>query len=153
MRFTATREEVLHSAASRPFDLVVCQRVLCTVEADADLRRILEDLRTTVAADGRVVVTLCDPHFTFCGPTPEAERELPPEARYEGTFVWRKTVRTTGRVRREVHRPEEALLAEFARVGLRETRRITVPTVDLVNFAPASDHLAVELVPNEDASR
>ena len=63
--------------------------------------------------------------------------------------MWRKTVRTSGRKRREVHRPEAKLRAEFARVGLRETRRITVPTVALVNFEPASDHLAFELVPEQ----
>ena len=147
LRFATERDEVFSSA---PFDLVVCQRVLCTVD-DAEMRRILQDLRAAVAADGRVVVTLCDPHFTFGGPTPEADRELPPGVRYEDTFVWHKTVRTSGRKRPEVHRPEEALLAEFARVGLRERRRTTVPTVDLVDFMPASDHLAFELVLTEDA--
>ena len=147
LRFTTVRDEAM---AGAPFDLVVCQRVLCTIEDEAELRGILADLRAAVAKDGRVVVTLCDPHFTFCGPTPEAERELPPGARYEDTFVWHKTVRTSGRVRREVHRPEEALLAEFARVGLREVRRVTVPTVELVNFTPASDHLAFELAPDPD---
>ena len=147
LRFTTVRAEAM---AGAPFDLVVCQRVLCTIEDDAAMRGILDDLRSAVAKDGRVVVTLCDPHFTFCGPTPEAERELPPGARYEDTFVWHKTVRTSGRQRREMHRPEEALLAEFARVGLREVRRVTVPTVELVNFTPASDHLAFELTPDAD---
>ena len=150
VRFTTVRDEAMDGA---PFDLVVCQRVLCTVEDDAELRRILDDLRAAVAADGRVVVTLCDPHFTFCGPTPEAERELPPGARYEDTFVWHKTVRTSGRQRREVHRPEETLLAEFARVGLGEIRRITVPSVELTHFTPVSDHLAFELAPAADARR
>ena len=153
LRFTNERDEVHESAAHRRFDLVVCQRVLCTVEDDAEFRAILENLRTAVAADGRVVVTLCDPHFTFCGPTPEAERDLPPNARYEDTFVWHKTVRTSGRKRREVHRPEEQLQAAFARVGLRETRRVTVPTVDLVDFRPASDHVAFELTPTDEVPR
>ena len=149
LRFTTAREEAM---AGAPFDLVVCQRVLCTIEDDAEMRGILDDLRAAVAKDGRVVVTLCDPHFTFCGPTPEAERELPPGARYEDTFVWHKTMRTSGRVRCEVHRPEEALLAAFARVGLCVTRRVTVPTVELVNFTPASDHLALELKLAPDAA-
>lgn len=148
LRFTSRREEVLDGTT---FDLVVCQRVLCTIEDDAELNGILADLRAAMAADGRVVLTLCDPHFTFCGPTPEAERELPPGVRYEDTFVWYKTVRTSGRRRRETHRPEEALQEAFARAGLRETRRITVPTVDLVHFMPASDHLAFELVPTDEA--
>ena len=153
LRFTTERNEALEGAALRRFDLVFCQRVICTVEDDLELRRILDDLRAAVADDGRVVVTFCDPRFTFGGPTPEAERELPPGARHEETFVWRKTVRTSGRKRREVHRPEEQLQAEFARAGLRETRRATEPTVDLMRFQRASDHLALELAPIVDGAR
>ena len=142
LRFTHERREVL--AAGR-FDLVICRRVLCTIEDDAELRAVLDDLRSLMTERGRVVVTVCDPHFTFGGPTPEADRELPPGARYESTFTWRKTLRTTGRSRRDVHRPERVLRREFARAGLAVCRRVEVPTVDLERFEPASDHLAFEL--------
>ena len=114
LRFTHDRSDIL---AAGPFDLVVCRRVLCTIEDNAELRVVLSDLRASVSEYGRVVVTVCDPHFTFGGPTPEADRDLPPNAQYESTFAWRKRVRTTGRVRREVHRPERALRREFARAG------------------------------------
>ena len=142
LRFTHERSEAL--AAGR-FDLVICRRVLCTIEDDAELRAVLGDLRTLVTDRGRVIVTVCDPHFTFGGPTPEADRELPPGARYESTFTWRKRLRATGRVRRDVHRPERALRREFARADLAVCRRVEVPTVDLERFEPASDHLAFEL--------
>ena len=144
LRFTHEQGEL---AAAGPFDVVVCRRVLCTIESDAEMRAVLGDLRALVSSAGRVIVTVCDPHFTFGGPTPEAERELPPGARYEGTFVWRKTVRVTGRVRRDVHRPERALAREFARAGLAVCRRVEVPSVDLERFEPMSDHLAFELRP------
>ena len=144
LRFTHERGEVL--AAGR-FDLVICRRVLCTIEDDAELRAVLGDLRALVAEHGRVIVTVCDPHFTFGGPTPEADRELPPDARYERTFTWRKKLRATGRVRRDVHRPERVLRRAFARAGLAVCRRVEVPTVDLERFEPASDHLAFELRP------
>ena len=142
LRFTHERGEAL--VAGR-FDFVICRRVLCTIEDDAELRAVLDDLRTLVTERGRVVVTVCDPHFTFGGPTPEADRELPPGARYESTFTWRKRLRATGRVRRDVHRPERALRREFARAGLTVCRRVEVPTIDLERFEPASDHLAFEL--------
>ena len=142
LRFTHERDEAL--AAGR-FDLVICRRVLCTIEDDAELRAVLDDLRALVTERGRIVVTVCDPHFTFGGPTPEADRELPPGARYESTFTWRKRLRATGRVRRDVHRPERALRREFARAGLTVCRRVEVPTIDLERFEPASDHLAFEL--------
>ena len=144
LRFTHEPGEL---AAAGPFDLVVCRRVLCTIESDAEMRAVLGDLRALVSGAGRVIVTVCDPHFTLGGPSPEAKRELPPGARYEDTFEWRKTVLATGRVRRDVHRPERALRREFARAGLAECRRVEVPSVDLERFEPMSDHLAFELRP------
>ena len=144
LRFTHERSEV---GAVGPFDLVICRRVLCTLESDAELLWVLNDLRALVCEQGRVVVTVCDPHFTFGGPSPEAARELPPGARYEDTFTWRKTVRATGRVRRDVHRPERKLRRELARAGLAVCRRVEVPTVDLERFESMSDHLAFELRP------
>ena len=145
LRFTHEQDDAL---AAGPFDLAVCRRVLCTVEDDASLRDVLADLRAAVAEDGRVIVTVCDPHFTFGGPSPEAgDRELPPGARYEDTFVWRKRIRSTGRVRRDVHRPERVLRREFARAGLEVIRRVEARTVDLERFEPMSDHLAFELRP------
>ena len=144
LRFTHALSDAL---ATAPFDLVVCRRVLCTIEEDAELGAILRDLRSLVTDGGRVIVTLCNPHFTFGGPTPEADRELPPGARYESRFVYCKRIRASGRIRRDVHRPERLLLREFARAGLTVCRRVEIPTVDLERFEPASDHLVFELRP------
>ena len=144
LQFTRDRGEALTAG---PFDLVVCRRVLCTVEEEEDMRAILRDLRAAVAGRGRAIVAVCDPHFTFGGPTPEADRELPPGAEYENVFVWRKRVRATGRTRRDVHRPERLLRRAFARAGFAVGRRVEAPTVDLERFEPASDLLAFELRP------
>ena len=144
LRFTHDRDEAL---AAGPFDLAVCRRVLCTIEDDAELSAVLHDLRASVTEHGRAIVTVCDPHFTFGGPTPEADRELPPDARYERAFVWRKRIRATGRTRSDVHRPERILRRAFARAGFAVCRRVEAPTVDLERFEPASDHLAFELRP------
>ena len=144
LQFTRDRDEALTAG---PFDLVVCRRVLCTVEEEEDMRAILRDLRAAVAGRGRAIVAVCDPHFTFGGPTPEADRELPPGAEYENVFVWRKRIRATGRTRRDVHRPERLLRRAFARAGFAVRRRVEAPTVDLERFEPASDLLAFELRP------
>ena len=144
LRFTHDRSEALTAG---PFDLVICHRVLCTIEEKEEMRAILRDLRTAVAEHGRVIVTVCDPHFTFGGPTPEADRELPPNARYESAFVWHKRIRATGRTRRDVHRPEWMLRRAFARAGLAVCRRVEGPTINLERFEPASDLLAFELRP------
>ncbi|MCG8419270.1 MAG: glycosyltransferase [Proteobacteria bacterium] len=144
LRFTHQRGKVLGAGL---FDVVVCRRVLCTIEDDDELRAILRDLRALVAENGRVIVSVCNPYFTFGGPTPEADRVLPAGAQYESTFVWHKRIRASGRVRREVHRTERQLRREFVRAGLAVCRRAEEPTVDLERFEPASDQLAFELEP------
>ena len=144
LRFTNDRDAL---PAAGPFDLVVCRRVLCTIGGDGAMRALLDNLRALVSEGGRVLVSVCDPHFTFGGPSPEAGRDPPPGARYEDSFAWRKTVRATGRVRRDVHRPERVLRREFARAGLAVCERREAPSVDLERFEPMSDHLAFELRP------
>ena len=145
LRFTHNRAEVL--SAGR-FDLVICARVLCTILDDVEFQTVLGDLRTLVTERGRVVVTVCDPHFTFGGlQAAETERALPPDADYEHTFAWHKTLRATGRTRCDVHRPERALRRAFAHAGLAVRRRIEMDTVDLQRFEPASEQLVFELRP------
>ena len=145
LQFTHNRAEVL--AAGR-FDLVICARVLCTILDDGDFRTVLHDLRSLVTESGRVIVTVCDPHFTFGGlQAAETERTLPCDADYEHTFVWRKKLRATGRARCDVHRPERTLRRAFARAGLAVCRRVEIPTVDLQRFEPASEQLVFELRP------
>ena len=51
LRFTSDRDEAL---AAGPFDLVICRRVLCTLEDDVELRTVLDDLRASVSERGRM---------------------------------------------------------------------------------------------------
>lgn len=143
-RFTDDRAGAL---AQGPFDLVVCQRVLCTIEDDEEMRTVLRDLRESVAGTGRVAVVVCNPHFTFGARTSEASRELPPDARYERKFGYNKTMHGSERVRKDVHRPERDLRREFACADLAVRGRVEEPTVDLARFEPASDKILFELVP------
>ena len=145
LQFTHNHAEVLEAGR---FDLVICARVLCNILDDGDFRTVLDDLRSLVTERGRVIVTVCDPHFTFGGlQAAEAERTLPRDADYEHTFEWRKKLRATGRVRCDVHRPERALRRAFARAGFAVCRRVEIPTVDLQRFEPASEQLVFELRP------
>ncbi|MDE0419630.1 MAG: glycosyltransferase [Gammaproteobacteria bacterium] len=144
LRFT---HDPADAVGDGPYDLVVCQRVLCTIEGDDVLRGILRDLRASVAEDGRVVLVVCNPHFAFGGSTPEAGRELPDGARYERTFTYRKTMRDSGRTREDVYRPERMLRREFARANLTVRNRVELGTVDLARFEPASDELLFDLAP------
>lgn len=146
LRFTHDRNDALSRG---PFDLVICRRVICTIEDATEFRSVLNDLRILAGDNGRVIVALCDPNFTFGGPTPLEDRRLPPNARYESTFVWQKRSHVTCRERRDVHRPERTLRREFACANLAVFRRVEVPTVDVQRFEPASDQLVFELEPLE----
>lgn len=144
LRFTHHRAEAM---AEGPFDFVVCQRVLCTINGDDELRDMLRDLRDSVTADGRIALVVCNPHFAFGGPTPEAGRELPDGAGYEHKFTYHKTMRDSGRIREDVYRPERLLRREFARANLAVRKRVELETVDLARFEPASDELLFDLAP------
>ena len=142
LHFVTQLEEAL---AGAPYDVVLCRRVICTIE-DRQLHDALAHLRRAVKDDGQVIVICCNPLFTFGGETAEAKRLLPAGARYEATFAFRKRMRG-GRLRMDVHRPERALRRAFARAGFAVARRVEDATVDWERFEPASDHVAFELRP------
>ncbi|MCZ6692184.1 MAG: glycosyltransferase [Planctomycetota bacterium] len=129
------------------FDIVVCSRVVCTIEDDTEYRRVLRDLRHLVAPDGRVLLAICNPFFTLQGPTPLQRKRIPPDARYEQVFVWQKQLTATGKSRPDVHRSLDRIRRDLLRAGLtieemRETR-----TIDLDRFEKASDYLLLSLRP------
>lgn len=142
LNFVRTRGEALDAG---PYDVVLCRRVICTLE-DREFHDVLANLRRAVKDGGQVIVSCCDPLFTFGGETAEAKRIIPANARYDTTFAYGKQMRG-GRLRREVHRPEWALRRAFARAGFAVVRRIEDATVDWERFEPASDHVAFELRP------
>lgn len=144
LRFTHDRSRALKYG---PYSLVVCRRVLCTVEDDGEMAAVLRDLRNAVRADGRVIVTLCNPHATFAGPSLETDREVPPNVGYDDRFVWQKRLRASGRTRADVHRPEWFVRRAFGHAGLVVCRRLEEPTIDLDRFERISDHIAFELRP------
>ena len=55
-------------ADSARFDVIVCSRVLCTIENDSEIGDILCDMRRLVAASGNVLVVVCNP-FYLAAPT------------------------------------------------------------------------------------
>ena len=142
LKFTVHSDEALDAA---PYDVVLCRRVVCTIE-DQEFHEVLRNLRTAVKDDGQVIVSCCNPLFTFGGETAEAKRLLPADVHYETTFTYEKQMRG-GRMRKEVHRPEYTLRRAFAGTGFAVVRRVEDSTVDWERFEPASDHVAFQLRP------
>lgn len=132
-----------------PFDVVVCRRVLCVIEDDAEVMRVLKDLRRGIAQGGRVLIGVCHPSYGWRHPTPEATPRPCAAAHPERRFVWVKQLRSTGRLRKDVHRPERVLRRMFARAGFVVCGRYERETVDLERFEPAADQLVFELAPSD----
>lgn len=141
---TSLRERLL--ADSARFDVVVCSRVLCTIEDDSEIGDILCDMRRLVAASGNVLVAVCNP-FYLAAYTELAEKHLPADFGYEDTFRYNKTLAVNGNRRTEVHRSCAAYRQAFAKAGLavREVREFD--GVDTTAVLPASDHLVFRLAP------
>ena len=91
------------------FDTVVCGRVLCTIDEDAEFRKVLNNLRRLVSDSGRVLVSVCNPFHLSTEATELWTRHLPADFSYESTFVYEKTVTSSGNRRSEVP-PEFHLL-------------------------------------------
>jgi broad specificity phosphatase PhoE/glycosyltransferase involved in cell wall biosynthesis len=140
LKLTAKREQALGSG---PFDAVICSLVLCEWPDGAEYERMLGDLRAAVAADGTVIVTLCNPFANFGGPTPlHRHRDLPSGASYQECFAYTENAET-GEGRNEYHRPLRRIERDLLRHGLVVERRIESESVDLERFEPASDFLTL----------
>ena len=129
--------------ADNLFDLAVCCLVLCTLR-EKEYRAALNDLRALVRPGGSALIAVCNPFFTLHGSTPFRRRITPEGACCEGSFEWDNKVRSTGRTRREVHRPWARLKRDLLAAGFVVRRTSATETVDVDGLLPNSDFLLIE---------
>ena len=134
-------------AESARYDAVVCGRVLCTIDDEAELEVILRNLRRLVADSGAAFVPVCNPFYLHTSSTELAEKHLPGEASYEDTFSYAKTVSVNGNRRTEVHRSYAAYRRAFRKAGFRVEEAHELDGTDTGSLLPASDHLVFRLRP------
>ncbi|HWO24675.1 MAG TPA: glycosyltransferase [Kofleriaceae bacterium] len=139
-RFTADRVAAL---AGGPYDVVACSLVLCAIEDEGEYRAVLAGLRAAVRAGGRAIVAVCNPLHTLGGDTPLQIRSVPDGSDADRRFVWTKTLRATGRRRRDVHRPLHILRRDLLRVGLVVEDIGETETVASARLEPASDFMVL----------
>ena len=128
-------------ASGSAFDAVLCSRVLCTIEGEAEIRQIVAELRKLVDHEGTVVVAICNP---FGWQTQESEthiKQTPPTARYSNHFPYTKLVKVTRRSRVDYHRPLSWYLSTFRRAGLDVESLVETPGTDVQRLAPSGDLL------------
>ena len=134
-------------AGEARFDAVVCGRVLCTIENDAEFNAILRDLRRLVADSGTVTVVVCNPFYLSTVSTELAVKHLPGEFDYHAVFTYTKSVAPNGNVRTEVHRSFAHYKQAFANAGLLIEEAIELEGADTQALLPASEYLAFRLRP------
>ena len=139
------REKLL--AESGRFDTVVCGRVLCTVSEESEFQAILTDLRRLVSDSGMVFLTVCNPFHTSTKSTELWQKHLPLDYGYRETFVYDKTVASTGRTRKEVHRSYSTYRDAFSKAGFQIDRVMEFDGIDTEALLPSSDHLVFRLTP------
>ena len=134
-------------AESSRFDAVVCSLVLCTVADNLEFEAVLRDLRQLVTNSGEIFVSVCNPFYITALSTELAEKHLPEDFQYDGTFLYAKTMAVNGNRRMDVHRSCAAYLRAFGRSGLliREVREFD--GTDTRSILPASEHLVFRLSP------
>lgn len=132
------------------FDAVVCSRVLCAIESEAEFEAVLRNLRTLVSDSGDVFVAVCNPFHLQTLSTELATKSLPVGAGYENAFLYDKTLAVNGNRRTEVHRSYAAYRQAFLKAGFRIEEAREFDGTDTGALLPASDHLVFRLRPLPD---
>ncbi len=135
-------------ASSDRFDAVICSRVLCIITDESEFKAILRDLRLLVTDSGTVFVSVCNPFYLQTITTELAEKRLPADASYEGTFPYTKTVAVDGNQCTEAHRSYAAYRRAFTNAGLRIEKAQEFDGTDTGSLLPASEHLVFRLRPS-----
>ena len=134
-------------AESVKFDIVVCGRVLCTIADKSEFDGVLADLRRLVSGSGTALVAVCNPFHLSTESTELWQRHLSTGVEYEDTFVYDKTVASSGNVRREVHRSLSSYRRAFINAGFHVDAAIELDGIDIEALLPSSDHLVFRLKP------
>ena len=129
------------------FDVVVCGRVLCTIADHAEFDGVLTDLRRLVSESGTALVAVCNPFHLSTESTELWQKRLPAGFEYENTFVYDKTVVSSGNTRREVHRSNSTYRRAFINSGFHVEGVIEFDGTDTDTLLPSSDHLVFRLTP------
>lgn len=136
---------------SSQFDVVVCSRVLCTIEDPDEFNAVLRDLRCLVADSGTVVMAFCNPfHLTTISTELASKCPLPTNS-YSDTFSYEKAVVPAKTMRTDVHRSFDAYRQGFRAAGLSVEEILELEGTDTDSLCPASDNLVFRLSPMPDS--
>ena len=129
------------------YEISFASLVLCVIEDDDEAITVLRKLSEAVKSDGRVIVTVCHPHYvsTRCSTTiqrPAVEPGL-------DLVSYEKLIRSTGKYRTEHTRSLEFIEKIANKVGLEVARIHNSAGFDVDECKPISEYVAIELIPSQ----
>ncbi|UCE74561.1 MAG: class I SAM-dependent methyltransferase, partial [Methanomassiliicoccales archaeon] len=127
------------------FDCIICNLVLCVIEEDDELRKILFNIRNKIREDGDRIITVCNPEDILIQKTEIQQRILPENANLEDKFIFKKNILSTGNVRIDIHRTIDIYQEEFERMGLIVNNIHKTDGSDVENLVSASDFVIFHL--------
>lgn len=134
--------------ADEKFDCVLCSLVLCTIEDDDEVKRVVSNIRRMTSINGCAIIAICNPFFT---PVTESDLHCKvnpiDELKYSRKIVYKKHVRETKRTRVDVHRPYSWYERLFHQCGFSVTNHIETSNIDTQRLLPSSEFLVMELKP------
>jgi SAM-dependent methyltransferase len=143
-----TKEELCRLLESgESFDVALCNIVMCIVEDEKEIKKIVGNLRQLVGEKGRVIVGICSPFFLGASNTPSQNLYDADESRYNEHFRFMIKVKTTGRIREEWHRPLDWFIHVANCKGLELREALEVPSIDIDALSPGSDQLILVFDP------
>ncbi|TVR76840.1 MAG: glycosyltransferase [Chitinophagaceae bacterium] len=119
------------------FDFALLNLVLCEVDNDT-VKGILADISKSLNANGKLVVSVCNPDFVHIYKTEFQNRNSIPQTKLNEEVIT-KTCSYTGNKKVEYHRPTEMYLELFSKNGFRLVKAIDTNGVNIETYEPASD--------------
>lgn len=123
------------------YDLVVCNLVLCSVEDVKEVLSILKNIRKLTSPRGKVVVSICNPLSIGSRNSISQTRQDTEEKEYAKSKAVSKKIKSTGRLRKDWHRPISWYIHAAHVAGLEIEDVIEVPSLDIDPISPSSDQL------------
>ncbi len=130
------------------FDIVLCSLVICTIESDEMVQNVLRNIYELMRVNGRGIIAVCNPNYTQVKESEIQYRFLPENCDLGSKFEYKKKIKTTNRIRTDIHRHLKLYQNLLSNSGFTIMRKYETPGKDLENDNYSSDFLIFDVVKN-----
>jgi len=116
---TAAQYSKAKGALRSKYDVVLCSLVLCVIEDIDEVEEVVGNIRDLLHDGGLAIIGFCNPLYMKCCESEIQVKMVPPGKAYSDCFGYDKTVKSTGRSRRDYHRPIRTYEDLFEKAGFQ----------------------------------